>query len=187
MFGGYTSEVQCFSCRQTWSCCSPRLALATEIGRGGGCCGFRCGGDLGNVQQRCKGLRRVLADLGLTLTSWAGAPEQPGLSGDGHAAVLRRPAAQPRDRRRAALPPHGRLPGSRVPRGQSRKNLDSLVEVYPRVVDQVGSADVTILHEPVDTRVDHPGVLVDRMADAFSVIRSVGSKSSGSCTTSTTG
>ena len=130
----------------------------------------------GTSSKDVPGLAAALADLGMTLTSMVAEPRSnlvfPGTDMQQFYEGLQRSLE------------HARLlkcrhmvvsPGLGFPGANRRKNLDKLVEVYSRVVEQLGSADVTILHEPVNTRVDHPGVLVDRTADALSVIRSVGS------------
>lgn len=66
-------------------------------------------------------------------------------------------------------------PGIGFPGFNRQRNLARLGEVYAQVVEQVEQADVVILLEPVNTRTDHPGLLLDRTADAVSVIRKLGS------------
>lgn len=66
-------------------------------------------------------------------------------------------------------------PGMGFPGFNRARNLDRLCEVYAQVIERVGDRDIVILHEPVNTRTDHPGLLVDRTADAVKVIRAVGS------------
>ena len=158
--------------------------LFTEAGpsyqdraRAAAAAGFNAVEIWGTSNKDVEGFAAVLADLGLTLTSMVAEPRSnlvfPGTDMQQFYDGLQRSLEHAR-----ALHCHHMVvsPGLGFPGANRRKNLDSLVEVYSRVVDQVGSADVTILHEPVNTRVDHPGVLVDRTADALSVIRSVGSK-----------
>lgn len=57
------------------------------------------------------------------------------------------------------------------------KNLEKLVEVFRETVERYGDAGITFLLEPVNTRVDHPGALADRTAEAVEVARAVGSGS----------
>lgn len=54
-----------------------------------------------------------------------------------------------------------------------RKQLDTLTEVYSRAVDHTRGSGVTLLLESVNTRVDHPGLLLDRNADCQAIIRAV--------------
>lgn len=130
----------------------------------------------GTSNKDVRALAAALGDLGLTLTSMVAEPRSnlvfPGTDMEQFHAGLEHSLehAQQLECRRIVVSPGLGFPGA-----NRRRNLDTLIEVYARVVDQVASADVTILHEPVNTRVDHPGVLVDRTADALGVIRSVGS------------
>ena len=55
------------------------------------------------------------------------------------------------------------------------QNLERLVDVFTDTVERVGDAGVHLLLEAVNTRVDHPGALADRTADAVAVARAVGS------------
>lgn len=58
--------------------------------------------------------------------------------------------------------------------GQSRRvQLDRLAEVYARAVDRIRGSGITLLLESVNTRVDHPGLLLDRNADCQELIRAV--------------
>ncbi|MGO4807118.1 TIM barrel protein [Arthrobacter sp. 2MCAF15] len=58
--------------------------------------------------------------------------------------------------------------------GQIRRTqLDRLAEIYAIAVDRVRGSGITILLESVNTRVDHPGLLLDRNADCMEIIRTV--------------
>jgi hydroxypyruvate isomerase len=59
------------------------------------------------------------------------------------------------------------------------QNLDRLVDVFSQAVERTQGSGVTFVLEPVNTRVDHPGALLDRTADAVLVARGVGSDSFG--------
>jgi hydroxypyruvate isomerase len=59
------------------------------------------------------------------------------------------------------------------------QNLDRLVDVFSEAVERTAGSGVTFVLEPVNTRVDHPGALLDRTADAVTVARGVGSDSFG--------
>lgn len=53
--------------------------------------------------------------------------------------------------------------------------LDKLIEIYRKAVDQIDGSRITLALEPVNVRVDHPGSLLDRTAEAVYVARGVGS------------
>lgn len=59
------------------------------------------------------------------------------------------------------------------------RNLDVLAEVFTAAVERVAGSGVTLVLEPVNTRIDHPGALLDRTADAARVARDVGSDAFG--------
>jgi hydroxypyruvate isomerase len=59
------------------------------------------------------------------------------------------------------------------------QNLERLVEVFTQAVDRTKGSGVKLVLEAVNTRVDHPGALTDRTADAVTVARGVNSDSFG--------
>jgi hydroxypyruvate isomerase len=60
--------------------------------------------------------------------------------------------------------------------GASRaRNLDLLAEVFTEAVARTEGSGIGFVLEPVNTRVDHPGALLDRTADAVRVAQAVGS------------
>jgi hydroxypyruvate isomerase len=64
--------------------------------------------------------------------------------------------------------------------GQKRvQNLERLVEIFSEAVDRTSGSGVKLILEPVNTRVDHPGALTDRTADAVTVARGVNSDAFG--------
>jgi hydroxypyruvate isomerase len=64
--------------------------------------------------------------------------------------------------------------------GQKRaQNLARLVDVFSQAVERTRGSGVKLILEPVNTRVDHPGALTDRTADAVTVARGVASDSFG--------
>lgn len=69
--------------------------------------------------------------------------------------------------------------GVGFPGAKRAQNLDRLVEVFSQAVEQTRGSGVKLILEPVNTRVDHPGALLDRTADAVAVARGVGSGSFG--------
>ncbi|GGD26423.1 putative hydroxypyruvate isomerase [Microbacterium faecale] len=57
--------------------------------------------------------------------------------------------------------------------------LDKLVEIYQKAVTQIDGSGITLVLEPVNIRVDHPGSLLDRTAEAAYVARGVDSPDFG--------
>ncbi|HEY8591224.1 MAG TPA: TIM barrel protein [Naasia sp.] len=53
--------------------------------------------------------------------------------------------------------------------------LDDLVEIYRKAVAQIAGSEITLVLEPVNIRVDHPGALLDRTSEAVYVARGVDS------------
>lgn len=53
--------------------------------------------------------------------------------------------------------------------------LDKLVEIYRSAIAQIDGSGITLVLEPVNVRVDHPGSLLDRTAEAAYVARGVDS------------
>jgi hydroxypyruvate isomerase len=56
-------------------------------------------------------------------------------------------------------------------------NLDKLIDAFGQAVERTRGSGVTLVLEPVNTRVDHPGTLIDRTADAVKVANAVGDDS----------
>lgn len=52
-------------------------------------------------------------------------------------------------------------------------NLQKLIDAFGLAVDRVKDSGVSMVLEPVNTRVDHPGTLVDRTADAVTIAQAV--------------
>lgn len=57
--------------------------------------------------------------------------------------------------------------------------LDKLVEIYQKAVAQIDGSGIVLVLEPVNVRVDHPGSLLDRTAEAVYVARGVDSPQFG--------
>jgi hydroxypyruvate isomerase len=53
--------------------------------------------------------------------------------------------------------------------------LDKLIEIYQKAVAQIDGSGITLVLEPVNVRVDHPGSLLDRTSEAVYVARGVDS------------
>ncbi|SDO69291.1 hydroxypyruvate isomerase [Klenkia soli] len=54
-------------------------------------------------------------------------------------------------------------------------NHERLAEIFTQAAERVAGSGITLVLEPVNTRVDHPGALLDHTADAVEVVRMVGS------------
>lgn len=59
------------------------------------------------------------------------------------------------------------------------KNLQMLVDIFSPAVEGVKGSGVKLILEPINSRVDHPGALTDRTADAVKVARAINSDSFG--------
>lgn len=60
--------------------------------------------------------------------------------------------------------------------GRKRQDqLDELIEIFARGVEHIDGSGITLVLEPVNIRVDHPGALLDRTAEAVYIARNVGS------------
>ena len=53
--------------------------------------------------------------------------------------------------------------------------LDKLIEIYQKAIAQVEGSGITLVLEPVNVRVDHPGSLLDRTSEAVYVAKGVDS------------
>lgn len=57
------------------------------------------------------------------------------------------------------------------------QNLQKLIDAFGLAVERVKGSGVTLVLEPVNTRVDHPGTLIDRTSDAVKVVEAVNDES----------
>jgi len=57
--------------------------------------------------------------------------------------------------------------------------LDKLIEIYQKAIAQIDGSGITLVLEPVNTRVDHPGSLLDRTSEAVYVAQGVDSPDFG--------
>jgi hydroxypyruvate isomerase len=130
----------------------------------------------GTLDRDVPALAKALSDSGVVLTSVLAEPRTnftlPGTDLHAFFDGLERGV----DNARALGAPRIVL-GSGVgfPGAKRAQNLDRLVEVFTEAVDRTEGSGVTLVLEPVNTRVDHPGALLDRTADAVTVARAVGS------------
>lgn len=60
--------------------------------------------------------------------------------------------------------------------GRKRQDqLDELIEIFTRGVSHIAGSGITLVLEPVNVRVDHPGALLDRTSEAVYVAKGVNS------------
>lgn len=69
--------------------------------------------------------------------------------------------------------------GIGFPGSKRQPQLERLVEVFTEAAERSAGSGVQLILEPVNIRVDHPGALLDRTAEAVAVVRGVGSESFG--------
>lgn len=69
--------------------------------------------------------------------------------------------------------------GVGFPGAKRAQNLERLIDVFSQAVERTAGSGVKLILEAVNTRVDHPGALLDRTADAITVARGVNSASFG--------
>jgi hydroxypyruvate isomerase len=65
--------------------------------------------------------------------------------------------------------------GVGFPGARRGPQLDRLIDVFSQAVQRTEGSGVKLILEPVNTRVDHPGALLDRTADAVYIARGVAS------------
>jgi hydroxypyruvate isomerase len=121
-------------------------------------------------------LAKALADTGIVLTTVLAEPRTnftlpgtdltPFFEGLDRAVEHARKLGSPR----VVLGSGVGFPGMKRP-----QNLAKLVEVFSEAVERTRGSGIKLVLEPVNTRVDHPGALLDRTADAVTVARGVGS------------
>ena len=167
---------------------SPNIELLfTEAGpdpaarvRAAAAAGFDAVEMWGTLDKDVSALAKALSDCGVTLTSVLAEPRTnftlPGTDlgpffdgldrGVENARLLGAP--------RIVLGSGVGFPGAR-----RAQNLERLVDVFRRAVGRTQGSGVKLILEPVNTRVDHPGALQDRTADALAVARGVSSGSFG--------
>jgi hydroxypyruvate isomerase len=64
--------------------------------------------------------------------------------------------------------------------GRKRQDqLDELIDIFTRGVAHIAGSGITLVLEPVNVRVDHPGALLDRTSEAVYIARGVGSPDFG--------
>jgi len=64
--------------------------------------------------------------------------------------------------------------------GRKRQDqLDELVQIYTKAIELIDGSGTTLVLEPVNVRVDHPGALLDRTSEAVYVARGVESDQFG--------
>ena len=64
--------------------------------------------------------------------------------------------------------------------------LDKLIEIYQKAIAQIDGSGITLVLEPVNVRVDHPGSLLDRTCGRPSTSRAASTRRSSACSTTST-
>lgn len=57
--------------------------------------------------------------------------------------------------------------------------IEQMAEIYRKAIDQIEGSGITLVIEPVNTRVDHPGTFLDRTSDAVEIARLIDSPNFG--------
>ncbi|MGK5683877.1 TIM barrel protein [Actinoplanes sp. URMC 104] len=134
----------------------------------------------GTFDKDVPALAKALADTGIMLTSVLAEPRTnftlPGTDLQPFFDGLRRGVENAR-----ALGSPRIVLGSGIgfPGAKRAQNLERLVEVFTEAVARTEGSGVKLVLEPVNTRVDHPGALLDRTAEAVAVARAVNAASFG--------
>ena len=125
-------------------------------------------------------LAKALADTGVVLTSLLAEPRTNfTLPGTDHTPFFDGLDRGIQHARRLGCPRIVLGSGIGFPGMKRPQNLDKLVAVFSEAVERTRDSGVKLVLEPVNTRVDHPGALLDRTADAVTVAQAVGSDSFG--------
>ena len=126
------------------------------------------------------GLAAALSDTGVQLTSLLAGPRMsytlPGTDLAPFFAGLETAVA---DARRLGCPRVVVASGMGFPGMSRQRNHQVLIDLFGQAVERTSGSGVALVLEPVNSRVDHPGVLTDRTEDAVAVARAVGSPSFG--------
>ncbi|HEU4347651.1 MAG TPA: TIM barrel protein [Actinoplanes sp.] len=163
---------------------SPNIELLfTEAGpdsadrvRAAAAAGFDAVEMWGTTGKDIDSLAKALADTGVSLTSVLAEPRTnftlPGTNLEPFFAGL---DSGVEHARRLGCPRIVLGSGIGFPGAKRAQNLERLIDVFADAVERTDGSGVTLVLEPVNTRVDHPGALLDRTADAVTVARGVDS------------
>lgn len=134
----------------------------------------------GTLSQDVDVLAKALADTGVSLTSMLAEPRTNfTLPGTDLTAFFDGLVRGVENARRLGCPRIVVGSGIGFPGAKRPRNLEILIDVFSQAVDRTAGSDVKLVLEPVNTRVDHPGALLDRTADAVTVARAVNSDNFG--------
>ena len=134
----------------------------------------------GTLNQDVDAMAKALADTGVTMTSVLAEPRTNfTLPGTDLTAFFDGLDRGVHDARRLGCPRIVVGSGIGFPGAKRPRNLEILVDAFTRAIERTAGSDVKLVLEPVNTRVDHPGALLDRTADAVLVARGVNSPSFG--------
>jgi hydroxypyruvate isomerase len=122
-------------------------------------------------------MRRALRDTGVRMAAMAAGTEGPVLEPArraGFSTGVRRAIEVAVD---LGCPTIIVVAGGRAPDVPDQRQRDALVDALCELAPELGAAGVTVALEPLNTRVDHPGQLLDRTADGFAMVEAVASSS----------
>ena len=167
---------------------SPNIELLfTEAGldpaarvRAAAAAGFDAVEMWGTLDKDVSALAKALSDSGVTLTSVIAEPRTNfTLPGTDLGPFFDGLARGVENARLLGAPRVVLGSGVGFPGAKRAANLDRLVDVFTEAVERTQGSGVKLILEPVNVRVDHPGALLDRTADAVTVARGVNSASFG--------
>ena len=120
-------------------------------------------------------VEKTLAETGVRLTSCLVEPRVTLVDPAAAAATLTAVRESLPIARRLDCPALVVASGPIVPGRSAAEQTDAMVDVLKSAARMAEDAGTTLLLEPVNTRVDHPGIFLDLTPDGFAVIEAVGS------------
>jgi len=119
-------------------------------------------------------LKRAADDSGLIITSFLVEPRCSFVTLEGGEALITAVSESADAARRVGARALVVASGMNIPQASRREQLDALVSNLRRVAPLVEERGLTLLLEPVNTLVDHPGVFLDSNAEGLDVVAEVG-------------
>ncbi|PLC11700.1 hydroxypyruvate isomerase [Kocuria flava] len=168
-------------------CLSPNIDLLfTEAGpshadrvRAAAAAGFTAVEMWGPSGKDLPALRDALQETGLTLTSQLAEPRMQFMVDPDHAPFFEGLEQGVEAARLLGTPRLVVGSGVGFPGAKRQGQLDKLIDIFTQGVAHIAGSGVSLVLEPVNTRVDHPGALLDRTAEAVYIARGVGSPDFG--------
>ncbi len=120
-------------------------------------------------------LRDALEETGLTLTSQLAEPRMQFMVNPDHAAFFEGSSRAWRPPSSSGTPRLVVGSGVGFPGAKRQGQLDKLIDIFRSGVAHIAGSGVSLVLEPVNIRVDHPGALLDRTAEGVYIARGVDS------------